>query len=347
MNEVLEADTTLMYREAGEAAAVVRRQIERNEPAMAALGARLRGLAPHAVATLARGSSDNAATFGRYLIETHAGVLTSSVSPSVASVYGAAPAMERTVMFALSQSGRSPDLLRAAEAARARGAMLVALVNDEASPLAAAADVAIPLCAGPEHSIAATKSFVASLSALLHIVAAWTGDERLARTLHALPDLLERAWLLDWSAALPALEAASHLYVVARGHGYAIAQEAALKVKETAGFHAEAFSAAEVRHGPMALVENGFPVLLLAQDDESLPGIATLAREFAGRGAALLTAGLPAGGPGVALPTITADPVIQPILLIASFYRLANMLAVRRGRDPDQPPYLAKVTETL
>jgi len=341
------ADATLMHREAADAGAVVRRQIARNDAAMAALGERLRALRPVAVATLGRGSSDNATTFGRYLIETHAGVLTGSASPSVASVYDAAPDMSGTVMIALSQSGRSPDLVAAAEAAKARGALLVALVNAEDSPLAAAADIAIPLCAGPERSVAATKSFVASLSALLHLVAAWTRAPALDAALAALPDALDRAWALDWSPALPLLEQATSLYVVGRGHGYGVAQEAALKIKETCGFHAEAFSAAEVRHGPMALVEDGFPVLLLGQDDESLDSVAALADEFGARGAALITAGLPAGIAGLALPALSADPIIQPILLVESFYRFANALAVARGRDPDRPPHLAKVTETL
>jgi glucosamine--fructose-6-phosphate aminotransferase (isomerizing) len=336
-----------MYREAAEAGDVVRRQIARNRVAMTALGNRLRALAPVVVATLGRGSSDNAATFGRYLIETHAGVLTGSSSPSVASVYDSAPDMSGTVMVALSQSGRSPDLVAAAEAAKARGALLVALVNAEGSPLAAAADVVIPLCAGPEQSVAATKSFVASLSALLHLVAEWARSPALDAALAALPDALEQAWALDWSPALTVLEDATSLYVVGRGHGYGIAQEAALKVKETCGFHAEAFSAAEVRHGPMALVEDGFPVLLLGQDDESLDSVTALADEFSGRGATLLTAGLPAGTPGIALPALDADPIIQPILLVESFYRFANTLAVARGRDPDRPPHLAKVTETL
>jgi glutamine---fructose-6-phosphate transaminase (isomerizing) len=347
LTELSVADATLMHREAAEAGAVVRRQTAHNREMMAALGERLRALAPVAVATLGRGSSDNATTFGRYLIETHAGVLTGSTSPSVASVYDAAPDMSRTVMIALSQSGRSPDLIAAAEAAKARGALLVALVNAEESPLAAAADVAIPLCAGAERSVAATKSFVASLSALLHLVAEWTRSAELRGALEALPDALDAAWALDWSAALAPLQDATSLYVVGRGLGYGVAQEAALKIKETCGFHAEAFSAAEVRHGPMALVEDGFPVLLLGQDDESLESVTALANEFSGRGAALLTAGLPTGTPGTALPAIKADPIIQPILLVESFYRFANALAVARGRDPDRPPHLAKVTETL
>lgn len=337
----------MMFREAAEAPAVVRRQIERNQETMRALGERLRRLRPHAIATLARGSSDNAATFGRYLIETQVGVLTSSISPSISSVYGAAPDLAGTAMIALSQSGRSPDLIAAAGAAKAKGALLVAMVNGEASPLAATADVTIPLAAGPEESVAATKTFIASLTALLHLVSEWAGDAALRSALDALPDTLARAWALDWSAALPLLDTADSLYVVARGHGFGVAQETALKLKETCGIHAEAFSAAEVRHGPMELVENGFPVLLLGQDDGSRASVEALAAEFAGRGAAVITAGLGAGTPGIALPVLTGPPLIQPILLAASVYRLVNALALRRGRDPDHPRHLAKVTRTL
>jgi glutamine---fructose-6-phosphate transaminase (isomerizing) len=340
------AEDTLMHREAAESADAVRRQLAGNGAVVGALGERLRRHAPRAVATLARGSSDNAATYGRYLIETHAQVLTSSVPPSVASVYDSAPDMTDTLLIAISQSGRSPDLISAAKAAKERGALLVALVNDEASPLAAAADLLVPLRAGPERSVAATKSFITALSAQLHILAAWTGAKALEDALASLPDRLDQAWALDWSAALPLLDQARNLFVVGRGPGYGVAQEMALKIKETCGFHAEAFSAAEVRHGPMALVEDGFPVLLLGQQDEALDSVAALASEFAGRGAGLMTAGLPAGTPGIALPAIEADPVIQPMLLTASFYRLANRLAIARGRNPDRPPHLAKVTET-
>jgi glucosamine--fructose-6-phosphate aminotransferase (isomerizing) len=340
------AESTLMFREAAEAGAAVRRQRAANARAVAALADRLRANPPRAVVTLARGSSDNAATFGRYLIERRAHVLTSSASPSIASVYDAAPDMAGALVLAISQSGRSPDLISAAEQARRNGATLVALVNDEGSPLATMADTCLPLAAGPEKSVAATKSFIASLAALLDLIAAWTEDSALSAALDALPDLLDRAWRRDWSPALPLLAHAGHLYTVARGHAFGIAQEAALKIKETCGFHAEAFSAAEVRHGPMALVGKGFPVLLFGQADESRDSVAALAAEFAGRGAALIHAGLP-GAPGLALPTLDADPLIAPVLQIESFYRLANALAVARGRDPDRPPHLAKVTETV
>jgi len=346
LSSAADPQRTLMFVEAGEASDVVRRQRARNAAVIAALGARLRANKPRALVTLARGSSDHAATYARYLIETRAGVLTSSVSPSVSSIYDAMPDLGGTVVLAISQSGRSPDLLNAATQATASGALLVAMVNDEASPLAEQADMVIPLCAGPERSIAASKSFIAALAATLDLVAAWTGSAAIESALSQLPDQLKQAWELDWSAALPILTATNAMYVVGRGHGLGIAQEAALKLKETCGIHAEAFSAAEVRHGPMAIVGNGFPVLLFGQADESLDSVAALAGEFASRGAEVISAGVP-NAPGIVLPVVEADPLTAPILEIESFYRLANSLALARGRDPDRPPHLTKVTETL
>lgn len=342
----LAPESTLMFREAGEAADVVRTQRSRNADTIKALAERLRTSRPRAVVTLARGSSDHAATFARYLIETRVGVLTSSASPSVGSIYDATPDLSGAMVLVISQSGRSPDLLTAARQASERGALLVAMVNDEDSHLAEMVDVVIPLCAGVERSVAATKSFIASLAATLDLIAAWTGDRDIEQAVANLPDKLSEAWALDWSAALPELSKASAMYVVGRGHALGVVQEAALKLKETCGIQAEGFSAAEVRHGPMAVVREDFPVLLFGQEDESLDSVAALAREFADRGANVISAGVP-GAPGTILPVATADPLVAPVLQIESFYRLANMMAVARGLDPDRPQHLTKVTETL
>jgi len=337
---------TLMFREASEASAVVARQRARNSEALARLADSFRAGRPRAIVTLARGSSDHAATYARYLIERHAGVITGSLSPSIASLYGTAPRFDDAVVLAISQSGKSPDLLAAAKKARANGAFVIAMVNEEDSPLAAVADVTIALAAGPERSVAATKSFIATLSATLALLHAWTQNAAIAAALDQLPGKLQQAWTLDWTPALPLLVDVTSMYVVARGHGFGIAQEAALKLKETCAISAEAFSAAEVRHGPMTLVRDGFPVLLLGQADESLNGVVELARTSASFGATVVSAGVP-DAPGTVLPTVAADPLIQPILQIASFYRFANSLALARGRNPDHPPHLAKVTETV
>ncbi|HEV2284995.1 MAG TPA: SIS domain-containing protein [Steroidobacteraceae bacterium] len=340
------AASTRMYEEAAQAPAVVRTQLGANAERVAHLAARLRAAPPRAVLTCARGSSDHAATFARYLIETRLGVLTSSAAPSVSSVYEVTPDLEGTVMIAISQSGASPDLLATVSRARSNGARIVALVNAASSPLAQLADDLIPLHAGPELSVAATKSYIASLSALVQLVASWAGDAALTAALAAAPAGLERAFALDWSAAVTRLAPAHNLYVIGRGLGLGIAQEAALKFKETCGLHAEALSAAELRHGPMALVRAHFPLLVFTQNDESRPGVLQLAGELAAQGADVLVAGAVVAH-ATALPTLAAHPVIEPLLQAQSFYRMANALSLVRGRDPDRPPNLAKVTETI
>lgn len=334
-----------MFREAAEAPAVVARLLTANRSAAQALGAELRANPPRAVVTCARGSSDHAATYAKYLIETGTGVVTSSAALSVSSVYATEPKLEGVLYLAISQSGKSPDLLAAVEAAKQAGALVVALVNDERSPLAALADRVLPLHAGPEVSVAATKSYIAALAAIAQVVAAWTEDAALTQALDELPAVLSRAWELDWSPATERLKAAHNLYVLGRGVGFGIAQEAALKFKETCGLHAEAFSAAEVLHGPMALVQQGFPVLIFAQDDQSEAGVVALARSLTARGADIMLAG-GGEGPG-ALPTVNTNPNLEPIARIQSFYRMANALSILRGHDPDKPPHLNKVTETI
>jgi glucosamine--fructose-6-phosphate aminotransferase (isomerizing) len=342
----IQEEATNLFREAGQASEVLRLQLRANSERLQALGGKLRQLAPRAVVTCARGSSDHAATFAKYLIETRLGILTSSAAPSVSSVYAAQADLAGTVLLAISQSGASPDLLASVASAKAAGALVIALVNVETSPLARMADHTIALCAGTERSVAATKSYIASLAAIIHLVALWSQDLELLDALAGAPSRLEQAWNLDWRPALPHLRPARDLYVVGRGLGLGVAQEAALKLKETCGLHAEALSAAELRHGPMALVQVGFPVLIFAQDDETHEGVEALGAELAVRGAQILLAGASAPR-SLILPTEKAHPAIQPMLIIQSFYRLVNALAVARGYDPDNPPHLRKVTETV
>ncbi|HZO21888.1 MAG TPA: SIS domain-containing protein [Steroidobacteraceae bacterium] len=345
-NTTSRPESTSLFREAAQAAAIVRQQFAANESLMGELGARLRGLGPKAVVTCARGSSDHAATFAKYLIETRLGLVTASAAPSVSSLYEAQPQLRDMLLLAISQSGASPDLLAAVDSARAAGSLIVALVNAESSPLARAADIAIPLRAGEERSVAATKSYIASIAAVIHLVAAWAQDGRLLEQLRRAAESLERAWERDWSSALSRLQGADHLFVVGRGLGLGIAQEAALKLKETCGIHAEALSAAELRHGPIALVKPGFPVLIFAQSDETHASVESLAAEIASRGAEVVIAGARAPQ-ALVLPSEEAPAAIQPMLLIQSFYRLVNSLALARGYDPDRPPHLRKITETV
>jgi len=335
-----------MFREAAEAPAAVERQLASNRAAVAALVQRLRRAPPRAVVTVARGSSDNAATYARYLIETRLGLLTASTAPSVSSVYDSHMDMRDVLVLAISQSGKSPDLIAAVEQARAGGALIVALVNTPDSPPADIADVCLPLCAGPEVSVAATKSCVTAMAALANLVAHWSGDTAFINRVETLPRRLEQAWACDWRPAVDALSAAANMYVIGRGVGFAAAQEAALKLKETCGLHAEAFSAAEVLHGPMALVGEGFPVLVFSQDDQSRESVRAMTARFSQNRARMLVSGFEAQG-ATSLPVVRAAPALEPVLMLQSFYRMAEALSRARGRDPDAPPNLKKVTETV
>jgi glucosamine--fructose-6-phosphate aminotransferase (isomerizing) len=336
-----------MLREAAEAPAAVRRTIAANADTCRALAARLRAAPPRFVVTCARGSSDSVATYAKYLIEVNVGVVVASVGPSVTSIYEARLDMNEALFLAVSQSGRSPDLVALAHSARSSGALTVAVVNDAASPLAESCEVVLPLHAGPERSIAATKSYLASLAVVLQIVADWRADPRLQQGVRRLPEVLGTALTRDWRKAVAPLVEARNVYVTGRGVGYAAALEIALKFKETCGLHAEAISAAELMHGPLALVGPDFPVLVLAQDDAALASVKAIATELARRDVPILSAGPGAGWPGTVLPVIAGlPPFLQPLAAVQSFYPLADALAHARGRDPDNPPHLRKITET-
>jgi glutamine---fructose-6-phosphate transaminase (isomerizing) len=339
----ISARPTQMHAEAGEASAIVARQYRQNEALIRDLAARLRAANPSILFTCARGSSDHAATFAKYLFETRLRVPTVSQAPSLASIYGAPLLHIAGQPFILiSQSGKSPDLILSAEAARKAGAIVIAIVNDVASPLADVAEYVVPLHAGPETSVAATKSFIASLAALAHLAAAWAGDQELEATVQTVPDILAEAWTCDWSAARPSLTSATSLFTLGRGLTLGIAQEAALKFKETSGIHAEAFSIAEVAHGPMALAKAGFPLLIFPPLDAARQGLDAIVQRLADRGAVPLIAG---ETPSLPLPT-GLHPVTGPIAMVQAFYGLVNAVALARGFDPDHPPLLSKVTET-
>lgn len=341
------AEETLMRRETDEAAAVIAAQIARNRATLADLSARLVACDPAFIVTCARGSSDHAATYLKYLFETRLGLPVASFAPSVASVYRAKLKLKSALFVAISQSGHSPDLVGTLASARASGARTIAIVNDLESPLAAGADHVLPIAAGPERSVAATKSCLGAMAAAAHLCATWAGDARLLDALDDLPHALATARDADWSAVVLRLQRAERMLLVSRGLGFAGVLEAALKLKETCMIQAEAFSAAEVRHGPMAIVSRGFPVLFASTFDQTQHSIEAVAELFAARGADIYWAGAARVGATVLPMAAVADPALQPIMFLQSFYRLANDLAQARGLDPDRPNFLEKVTKTV
>jgi glutamine---fructose-6-phosphate transaminase (isomerizing) len=334
-----------MANELAAAPAAVAAQARELISPLAALVARLARRTPQVVVTCARGSSAHAATFAKHLIERHLGIPVAAAAPNVASVYHRRLALKDQLFLAISQSGSSDDLIEMATAARSADAVTAAIVNDANSPLAQACEFILPMTAGPELSVAATKTFIASLAASLRLIAAWTDDERMAKACDRLPERLSQAVQLDWSEALTPLTAATALVAIGRGPTLAIAREAALKLQETCTVHAEAFSSAEFRHGPFALVSGALPVLMFTPTDASATGFSDLAADLRRAGARPLIAG--ADDTEARLPTLAPDQAdADAICLIQSFYALLPRLAERRGVNVDRPRHLQKVTRT-
>jgi glucosamine--fructose-6-phosphate aminotransferase (isomerizing) len=323
------------------------RLLDASDGAIEAAGRRLRALSPRVMTTVARGSSDHAASFLKYATELTAGVPVASIGPSIASIYGAKLKFEGAACLTISQSGKSPDIVAMAKAARAGGALTIALTNTAGSPLAEASDHAIDIRAGEEKSVAATKSFVNSAVAGLMLLAHWTGDDALHAALRGLPASFSKAVDCDWMGIADALAGENSLYFLGRGPSAAMANEAALKLKETCAMHAEAYSAAEVMHGPLALIEPGFPVVALAARDASEQSMAEAADLLAGKGASVFVTSALAAKAKMLPHAATGHPLTDPLPLIVSFYAFVEAFARRRGLDPDRPPNLRKVTETI
>jgi glucosamine--fructose-6-phosphate aminotransferase (isomerizing) len=311
-----------------------------------ALAARLAEEPRHVALTVARGSSDHAASYFAGLTMSRIGVPVASLPMSVATLQQAPLRVKGQLAVAFSQSGKSPDLVGTMQALREAGAFTVAAVNAPNSPLADACEWHLPLLAGAELSVAATKSYIAMLSLSAIVIAHVQKDAELLSALETLPNALRAAGKLDWSHAVAELKDVDRMFVIGRGLGLAIAQEAALKFKETSGIQAEAFSSAEVRHGPMELIDSGYPLLVFALRGPEQEGLLKLARDMRARGARVLLAA-PADIAEANLPlAITQHPALDPIAAILSFYVMAAGLAAARGRNPDAPRHLNKVTET-
>ncbi|MER8578474.1 SIS domain-containing protein [Mesorhizobium sp. M1423] len=326
-----------MALETAEAPMVVERMLLKNADAVADFVKLFRTRRPSYLVTCARGSSDHAASYFKYLAEIELGVPVCSMGASVVSIYAARLLLRDTILITISQSGRSPDILSVQTQARRAGVPTVAITNDATSPLAKEADICLPLHAGPELSVAATKTFIASASLAAAIVAALAENTRLNNAVHCLPDALAKAQQHRRTEVEDTIAAAASLYILGRGPSLPMAQEIALKLKETCGIHAEAYSAAEVIHGPMELVTERFPILVLAPKDAAFSTtLANLDR-------------LKHAGANILLPvfTETAHSALDPISLVQSFYLSADRISVALGRDPDRPRLLEKVTRTV
>lgn len=307
----------------------------------------LRSIDPRFITTVARGSSDHASTLVKYACELSLGLPVASIGPSVASIFAAPLKLANSASIIISQSGKSPDIVKLAQAATEQGSLSIAITNETSSPLAAACKHTIHIKAGVEASVAATKTFVTSALAGLAILAYWKQDDALIAAIQALPGHLERAVQYDWPTLRSALKDRDSLYVLGRGPSLAIANEAALKFKETCQLHAESYSSAEVLHGPVSIVEPGYPVLAMVSQDAAEDSINAVADQLAGQGASVFATSDKVKQANSLQVARTDHPLTDPLALVVSFYAFVEKLALQRGGNPDKPRNLRKVTETI
>jgi glucosamine--fructose-6-phosphate aminotransferase (isomerizing) len=338
-----------MAAEVAEQPAVWRRLLEAR-PALEEAAAAIARRRPRFVSLVARGTSDHAALYAKYLVEVLHGLPAGLASPSTMTAYGARPDLRDVLMIGVSQSGGSPDLVETMRVAREQGALTLAVTNAPGSPLARAAEMHLDVLAGPELAVAATKSYTAQLLALYLLLDAVAGGDGTAA--NDLPRLGEELLEQDRRVADAAVRYrfAQRLVVTGRGYSHATAREAALKLMETSYLSAQAFSGADLLHGPLAMVDAHVPVLAVIAEGvggeamrQVLPRLRELGADVFCVGSASAVAEC---GAGITLPAGVPEPV-SPVLEIVPFQQLALHLAVARGADPDAPRGLRKVTETL
>ncbi|WP_316859432.1 SIS domain-containing protein [uncultured Cohaesibacter sp.] len=337
---------THMLQETREIPAAVERLLKSAPEVIDPVASRLKQADPALVVTVARGTSDHAAHFLKYAIELTLGLPVASLGPSIASIYGAPMKLDKAVSFAISQSGASSDIVALAETVRRGGALTTALVNTNPCALADACEMVVDIQAGEEVAVAATKSFVSSIVAGLAIIARWGEDKALLGALDRLPEHLNEALDLDWSSLMEPLAETSSLYMIGRGPSMAIASEAALKCKETSELHAEAYSSAEMMHGPVSLVDRDFPVIAFAARDAAEPSIVETVGKLVAKDPRCFISSKHAGDANPLPFVATGHPLTDALALIVPFYNFVESLSRRRGFDPDNPVALNKVTVT-
>jgi len=338
-----------MAAEIGEQPAVLDRVLTDGTPAIAAVAAEVARRAPRFVLFTARGTSDNAALYGKYLVEVLLELPVGLTSPSTTTVYGARPALSDCLVIAVSQSGGSPDLIESTRVARECGALTLAITNAPDSPLATAAELHLDVLAGPELSVPATKTYTAQLLTLYLFVDHWHGGR--GQAAYPVPALA--ADLLDRDDEIGALahryRFPDRLVTTARGYAYPTAREAALKIMETSYIAAHAFSGADLLHGPLAMVDAKIPVIAIVPTGAGGNALLPVLDRLTAQSADLCVVGSPEavgrGTIGFTLPGGVPEE-ISPLLEILPLQLLAYEIAIGRGLDPDLPRSLAKITET-
>ncbi len=336
--------------EIAESPAIVARLLRESRDGVEAVAAAIRARGADLAVVAARGTSDHAGIYGQYILGARNGILVAPATPSLVSLYGAPPRMGSALVLGISQSGRSPDVVSVVAASRRQGALTVAITNHPESELATAAEHVLPLRAGDERAVAATKTYVAELAVLAMLSAALSGDGRSQAELAALPAALAAA--LDGEPAAQAAASSWAGYdactVLARGFNYATAREWALKLKEVAGVLADPYSTADFQHGPITLVGDGTPVLAVAAAGVAFDSVADLLGRLRDDGARVLAlTDADALGAGIETVRVPAVPEwLSPIVAMIPAQLFALHLAGARGIDPEHPRHLSKVTLT-
>ncbi|WP_338637177.1 SIS domain-containing protein [Spirobacillus cienkowskii] len=351
--------TSFMENEVAESPKIIKRQLQNSVTILKEISKRLQLNPPSFVATIARGSSDHAALFAKYAIESQLGIVTTTIAPSIHTIYKTKINYKNSLVIGISQSGKSPDLVESMAYAKKSGALTVALINENNSPLEKECEYCIPLLAQKERSIAATKSFIASITRIIQFIAYWNCDNKLKEDLIALPDILANQTLNYNKSNLNHLYTASHILVVGRGFTFPLALESALKLKETCGLHAEAFSSAEILHGPIELIKENFPTLIYVNNDATFTSIAKLIELLIQKKSIITIIGskkiiqdfkLPKNKNIIKIATNNSNklgPICNSVPLIYCFYPLVAQLAKLKGKNPDKPTNLNKTTITV
>lgn len=344
--------STFFEAELREQPAVLARLLEAGRPGAEGIAGRIRARSPRFAVLAARGSSDNAARYGQYLFGIENGLVAALATPSIFTHYAARPALGDALVIGISQSGESPDIVAVVHEGRRQGALTLAITNEGASPLAAAAEMVLPLQAGVERAVAATKTYTAQLMALAMLSAAWRQDERAWAELRALPDQVTATLEANQGAIARAesLREHSRLVVVGRGYNLSTAFEITLKVKETSGVLAHGYSSADFLHGPKAILDRSLPVMAVSPGRafDDLDGVIALARE---QGAPILAISdrpevLAAADVALPLPAGVPD-WLSPLVAVVPGQLWALGFSLARGLQPDAPRGLTKVTYTL
>lgn len=320
--------------------------ILRRADAVTSVAAEIAARKPRFILFAARGTSDHAALYAKYLVEIDLALPAGLASPSSVTVFDARPQLADVLLIAVSQSGGSPDLVRYTEVARRQGATTVAVTNTPASALGEAAEFALDIGAGTEAAVAATKTYTAQLTTLLLLIRGMR-DGQQPVGLDELPDAVSEVLNVDVAQLAARYRFASRLVVTGRGFAFPTALEAALKVMETSYLPAQAFSGADLLHGPVAMADPGLPVIGITGPGPGGSAMTVVLDKLAERGADVVTLGpaVPGFSPNVVVPNL--DERLRPIVDIVPLQLLARQVALSRGTDPDRPRGLAKLTETL